>query len=251
MAQANPLWIFGRSHDAFGRLANRQVSSANRRRDLPHAVWFGDVGGSRSHYAATMARRGVALQSITPFDAGVLGWIEFLILFATIVIADLTIRSFGHLSAARDMRLAIRSGMLFLLFACLFGFLMVWHGERQLALGKPHGVYGQAGVMKFHARHAHSCDSIPTDPRVGFKPDRPRRARTPSRDRRRDVLAFGLHAVQHRPDFFRTWAIRYHLVHGEFAGGGHFSFLLPLGRALCNLVVPSASIKPAANGEIT
>ena len=108
--------------------------------------------------------RGVAshFNRSTPFDANVLRWIELLILFATIVIADLTIRSFGRLSVVRDMKWAIRSGMVFLLIACLLGFVMVWHGDRQLALGKPHGVYGEAGVMKFpHGMPIHAIQYLP------------------------------------------------------------------------------------------
>ncbi len=108
--------------------------------------------------------RGVAshFNRATPFDANVLGWIEGLILFATVVIADLTFRSFGALKVTSDMKLAIRSGMVLLLFACLLGFVLVGHGNRQLSIGGNPGVYGEAGVMKFpHGMPIHAIQYFP------------------------------------------------------------------------------------------
>lgn len=92
----------------------------------------------------------------------VLAWIEGLIFFATLVIIDFTIRCFGPMSVSRDMRLAIQGGMALLLFACLFGFLMVAHGNAQLAKGAAPGRYGQAGVMKFpHGMPIHAIQYLP------------------------------------------------------------------------------------------
>ena len=108
--------------------------------------------------------RGVAshFNRATPFDANVLGWIEGLILFATIVIADLTFRSFGTLRVTSDMKLAIRGGMALLLFACLLGFILVGYGNYQQSIGGNPGVYGEAGVMKFpHGMPIHAIQYFP------------------------------------------------------------------------------------------
>ena len=108
--------------------------------------------------------RGVAshFNRTTPFDANVLGWIEGLILFATIVIAYLTCRSFGTLRATSDMKLAIRGGMALLLFACLLGFVLVGYGNYQQSIGQHPGTYGNAGVMKFpHGMPIHAIQYFP------------------------------------------------------------------------------------------
>lgn len=100
--------------------------------------------------------------SSSPFDALVLNWIEGLILFATGVIGYLTLRSFGNLRASCDMRLAIRSGMLLLLFACLFGLFMVNYGNSRVAKGQSPEVFGARGVMKFpHGMPIHAIQYLP------------------------------------------------------------------------------------------
>lgn len=83
--------------------------------------------------------RGVGshFNSSTPFDATVLAWIEGLIVFATIVIADVTRRSFREVSAGPDLVLAIRGGMVLLLFACLLGFVLVGYGNHRVMQGRP------------------------------------------------------------------------------------------------------------------
>lgn len=108
--------------------------------------------------------RGVAshFNRTTPLDANVLGWIEGLIFFATIVIADLTYRSFGSLKTSPDMKLAIRGGTALLLFACLLGFVLVGHGNYQQSIGQHPGTYGDAGVMKFpHGMPIHAIQFFP------------------------------------------------------------------------------------------
>ena len=108
--------------------------------------------------------RGVAshFNSSTPFDAAVLNWIEWLIVFATIVIAELTRRSFRPLPVARDMSIAIRGGMVLLLLSCLLGFVLVGYGNYQASQGLAPDVYGAAGVMKFpHGVPMHAIQYLP------------------------------------------------------------------------------------------
>lgn len=110
--------------------------------------------------------RGVAshFNRDTPFDTSVLYGIEGLILFATVVIAELTRRSFLQLenNTPLDMRLAIRSGMALLLLACLLGFALVAHGNRQIADGLAPGIYGDRGVTKFpHGVPLHAIQLLP------------------------------------------------------------------------------------------
>ena len=108
--------------------------------------------------------RGVAshFNRSTPFDATTLSWIEWLIVFATIVIADLTRRSFGKLNVISDMALAIRGGMSLLLLSCLLGFVLVAYGNHQVALGSAPEIYGAAGVMKFpHGVPMHAIQFMP------------------------------------------------------------------------------------------
>jgi hypothetical protein len=98
----------------------------------------------------------------TPFDANVLLLIESLIVFVTIVIADLTWRCFRPLATQTDMTLAIRGGMALLLFSCLLGFVLVAHGSHQVTLGRPPEIFGAAGVMKFpHGTPMHAIQFLP------------------------------------------------------------------------------------------
>ncbi len=98
----------------------------------------------------------------TPVDALILTGIEGLILFATVVICYFTIRCVGPMESTRDMRLAIRGGMLLLVFACLFGLFMVWYGNGRVAEGHAPGIYGQNGVMKFpHGMPIHAIQYLP------------------------------------------------------------------------------------------
>jgi hypothetical protein len=108
--------------------------------------------------------RGVAshFNRATPFDATVLTWIEWLILFATLVIAEITRRSFQSLSTTPDMSLAIRSGMGLLLLSCVLGLVMVAYGNYRVSQGLPPEVYPPAGVMKFpHGAPMHAIQYLP------------------------------------------------------------------------------------------
>lgn len=98
----------------------------------------------------------------TPFDASILNLIEGLILFVTIVIADLTWRSIRYVDASEDMKLAIRGGMVLLLLGCLLGVGSAIYGTQQQSLGKPPGIFGEAGVMKFaHGMPLHAIQFLP------------------------------------------------------------------------------------------
>jgi hypothetical protein len=108
--------------------------------------------------------RGVAshFNRSTPFDANVLVWVELLVIFATIVIADLTRRSFQPLETSSDMTLAVRGGMCLLLFSCMLGFLLVLHGNQQIAIGRSPEIFGAAGAMKFpHGVPMHAIQFLP------------------------------------------------------------------------------------------
>lgn len=108
--------------------------------------------------------RGVAshFNRETPFDSAILTSIETLIFFATLVIADLTLRSFGRLQASADMALAMRGGMALLLFSCLLGFVLVGYGNWRVAQDQAPEVYGAAGVMKFpHGVPMHAIQFLP------------------------------------------------------------------------------------------
>ena len=100
--------------------------------------------------------------SSTHIDRMFLGWIEGLIVFATVVICYLTVRCLGSLNAPADMKLAIRGGMLLLVFACVFGMYMVSYGNSRVAVDQAPGIYGQSGVMKFpHGMPIHAIQFLP------------------------------------------------------------------------------------------
>ena len=117
----------------------------------------------------------------TPLDAMILNTIEGLILFVTIVIADLTWRSLRDVEASSDIKLAVRGGMVLLLFGCLLGILSAIYGVQQKSLGRPPGIYGEAGVMKFaHGMPLHAIQFLPAIAWVlkKFEIGEPKRRRT-------------------------------------------------------------------------
>ena len=98
----------------------------------------------------------------TVFNATVDRTITCLILFAAIVIVDVTRRSFTFLDATPDMQLAIRSGMGFLVISCGLGFFILFYGEYLASLNKPPEIFGKSGVMKFpHGVAIHAVQFLP------------------------------------------------------------------------------------------
>jgi hypothetical protein len=98
----------------------------------------------------------------TPFDATIDRWMTCLIVFATLVILDLTQRCFRNLAANVDMALAIRAGMAFLLVSCLTGFAISIFGHYQSTHGQNPSVFGKAGAAKFpHGIALHSLQWFP------------------------------------------------------------------------------------------
>lgn len=98
----------------------------------------------------------------TFFDTVVFHWMGYLVTAITGLIALLTLRTFGALSTTPAMNVAVRGGMSLLLFSCLFGFFMIWHGESQIAQGAEPGTYGSAGLMKFpHGIPMHAIQWLP------------------------------------------------------------------------------------------
>ncbi|MFN5756034.1 MAG: hypothetical protein ACK54F_12010 [Planctomycetia bacterium] len=86
-----------------------------------------------------------------------------LILFATLVIVDLTIRScWQRTTLPADMLLAARSGLVFLAISCLLGVWIGAYGDLRAANGQPPEVYGAAGVAKFpHGMAMHAIQWLP------------------------------------------------------------------------------------------
>lgn len=109
--------------------------------------------------------RGVAshFNRATPLDSALYDVMGALILWVTLVAADLMLRSFGRqLSAAGPMRLAIRAGLVFLVVSCLLGIWVTIHGEERLMLGLEPEHYGAAGVPKFpHGAVIHAIQWLP------------------------------------------------------------------------------------------
>ena len=132
--------------------------------DLPLLSLFGIAMLVEVGLITLQQWRGVAshFNRDTPFDASVLTWIEWLILFATLVIAYLTRRSFRPLPTKPALTLAIRSGMAYLLLSCVLGFVLVAHGNHQVSQGLSPELFGAAGVMKFpHGVPMHAIQFLP------------------------------------------------------------------------------------------
>ncbi len=98
----------------------------------------------------------------TPFDYAVDRVMTGLIIFAAIVILDLTRRSFKFIQANREMQLAIRAGMAFLSISCGLGFFILFYGEHLASLNQAPEKFGKAGVMKFpHGVVIHAIQLFP------------------------------------------------------------------------------------------
>jgi hypothetical protein len=109
--------------------------------------------------------RGVAshFNRQTPFDSFLYDAMGVLILFATLVIVDLTIRFFRQrTSLPADMQLAARAGLVFLSISCLLGIWISAYGDLLSAAGLPPESYGAAGVTKFpHGMAMHAIQWLP------------------------------------------------------------------------------------------
>ena len=89
-------------------------------------------------------------------------WMTYLIVVATLVLAEYTRRSFTSLEAPQDLKLAIRGGMAFLMASCLIGFAILYHGNAEVIAGNNPSTYGKAGVTKFpHGVAIHSLQLFP------------------------------------------------------------------------------------------
>jgi hypothetical protein len=86
-----------------------------------------------------------------------------LILWVTLVSADLMLRSFRQaMPVARDMQLAIRAGLVFLVISCLLGIWVSVNGEYRLEQGLEPDQFGVAGVPKFpHGAVIHAIQWLP------------------------------------------------------------------------------------------
>ena len=98
----------------------------------------------------------------TDFDRSVDQTITGLILFAALVILDVTRRSFSFLNSTPEMRLAILAGLIFLLISCGLGVFILFYGEHLASLDKAPETFGKAGVLKFpHGVAIHSIQFLP------------------------------------------------------------------------------------------
>lgn len=86
----------------------------------------------------------------------------FFIVVATVLLIQLTLRSFSYLNTTTDYQIAVRAGMSFLIVSCLIGFLILWHGHSQVQVGQDPSTFGKAGVTKFpHGIAIHSLQFFP------------------------------------------------------------------------------------------
>ena len=85
----------------------------------------------------------------TPIDRGVSVAMTALILFASAVLVEITVRAFGPVAGAEDDLLTARAGMVLLVVGCGLGAMITVAGDRNLVMGRPPELYGDAGVLKF------------------------------------------------------------------------------------------------------
>ena len=109
--------------------------------------------------------RGVAshFNRDTPLDSFLYDAMGVLIIFVTLVIADLTRRLFR--SGTDDdpaMLLAARGGMVLLVISCVLGIWVSVNGDLRLAAGREPERFGAAGVPKFpHGAVIHAIQWLP------------------------------------------------------------------------------------------
>ena len=104
----------------------------------------------------------------TPLDGAIADGMNLLIAAVTLFAVWLTLR-FLRGSPQRDgvamddaMLLAARAGLILLVWSCALGFWATWHGERQIAAGRPPELLGAAGVTKFaHGAVIHALQWLP------------------------------------------------------------------------------------------
>ncbi|MCP4478003.1 MAG: hypothetical protein GY818_07935 [Planctomycetaceae bacterium] len=85
-----------------------------------------------------------------------------LIVVATVILAQIAFRAFNFLNTARDLQIANRAGLAFLIISCLIGFFILWNGNKQVLAGQDPSTYGKAGVAKFpHGIAIHSLQFFP------------------------------------------------------------------------------------------
>lgn len=108
--------------------------------------------------------RGVAshFNDATTLDRFIERTMLTLILLVTGIIAWLSVRSLRPLNSSPTMALAIRAGMLLLLLSCLLGMATTALGHWNLSHGRPHELWGRAGVLKFpHGVALHAIQLLP------------------------------------------------------------------------------------------
>jgi hypothetical protein len=115
----------------------------------------------------TMQRwRGVAshFNVSTPFDQIVFALMGTLIMIVAVIIAIVTVKSFRVLNTRPEMKLAIRSGLLFLNLTNVLGVILVAYGNYIMRAlpGHAPNIYGQGGMMKVpHGLAVHAIQVLP------------------------------------------------------------------------------------------
>lgn len=98
----------------------------------------------------------------TAFDEVVDISMVLLISGAFLGILYFAVRSLGEMQCEADYALAFRGGMFFLVLSCVVGFLISFHGYRQVAIGSEPGLVGEKGVAKFpHGIAIHALQLLP------------------------------------------------------------------------------------------
>jgi hypothetical protein len=85
-----------------------------------------------------------------------------LILFVTMGIIWLTLRSSRLPVMSRSSAIAIRGGLWLLTISCVLGFLATFLGELNVARGRPPEIWGPAGILKYpHGAALHAIQLLP------------------------------------------------------------------------------------------